>query len=64
MAREILNESNAMQPAAGSEQVAANAPLSDALVSPFGGANYGDALAGAFPEWDLVPAAPFVRRVK
>jgi hypothetical protein len=23
-----------------------------------------EALAGAFPEWDLVPATPFVRRVK
>lgn len=24
----------------------------------------GDALAEAFPDWDLVPAVPFVRRVK
>jgi len=23
-----------------------------------------DALAGALPDWDLLPAAPFVRRVK
>ena len=23
-----------------------------------------DALAGAFPEWDLLPAAQFIRRVK
>lgn len=23
-----------------------------------------DALAGALPEWDLLPASPFVRRVK
>jgi hypothetical protein len=23
-----------------------------------------DALAGAFPEWDLLPASPFIRRVK
>lgn len=64
MAREILHESNAQQPAAGSEQVAANAPLSEPPISPFGDASHGDALAGAFPEWDLVPAAPFVRRVK
>lgn len=64
MAREILNESNAVQPAARSEPMTANAPLSDAPVSQFGGANHSDALTGAFPEWDLVPAAPFVRRVK
>jgi hypothetical protein len=25
---------------------------------------YRDALAGAFPEWDLLPASPFIRRVK
>jgi hypothetical protein len=23
-----------------------------------------DALAGAFPAWDLLPATPFIRRVK
>lgn len=23
-----------------------------------------DALAGAFPEWDLLPETPFIRRVK
>jgi len=23
-----------------------------------------DALAGAFPNWDLVPSSPFVRRIK
>jgi hypothetical protein len=25
---------------------------------------YQDALAGAFPAWDLLPATPFIRRVK
>ncbi|TXC79083.1 hypothetical protein [Paraburkholderia azotifigens] len=28
------------------------------------GQSFNDALAGAFPEWDLLPATPFVRRVK
>ncbi len=64
MAREILHESSAHQPAAGSAQVAANAPLSETPVSPFGDTGHRDALAGAFPEWDLAPAVPFVRRVK
>ncbi len=26
--------------------------------------SFNEALAGAFPEWDLLPATPFVRRVK
>ncbi|REG52075.1 hypothetical protein B0G80_8590 [Paraburkholderia sp. BL6669N2] len=26
--------------------------------------SFHEALAGAFPEWDLLPATPFVRRVK
>ncbi|WP_109479685.1 hypothetical protein [Paraburkholderia sp. C35] len=28
------------------------------------GHTFNEALAGAFPEWDLLPATPFVRRVK
>lgn len=25
---------------------------------------HNDVLAGAFPEWDILPAVPFVRRIK
>ncbi|MBB1634373.1 hypothetical protein [Cupriavidus sp. UME77] len=38
---------------------AATEPVQAALVAPLN-----EALAGAFPAWDLLPAAPFVRRVR
>lgn len=62
MNRQILTETSkpsAETPAAGQfssnaqpeGQLAIDRPLSEAL-------------AGAFPQWDLLPATPFVRRVK
>mgnify|MGYP001556616609 CR=1 FL=1 len=45
-------------------------PAHQQVLAPQTGAQFASerslsqALAGAFPEWDLLPATPFVRRVK
>lgn len=64
MAREILNQSEAHQSPAGGDQmtdktssVEQSRSLSEAAINR-------DALSGALPAWDLLPAVPFVRRVK
>lgn len=65
MAREILPESTVQQTPATPEPTSAGVPVGAVpLVAPFGNEDHRDALAGAFPAWDLVPAIPFVRRVK
>lgn len=64
MAREILPESTAPQSPAIAEQSLAGVPVSTPQAASFGDEGCRDALAGAFPAWDLVPAVPFVRRVK
>lgn len=64
MARESLTESTAHQISATPEQSQAGVPVSAPQVASLGGEGRRDALAGAFPAWDLVPAVPFVRRVK
>lgn len=64
MAREILPESTISQTSTVPDQSLARVTVSDPPMAPFGDDNRRDALAGAFPEWDLLPAVPFVRRVK
>lgn len=39
-------------------------PLQTAAEPPRPEPAAGDALAGALPDWDLLPASPFVRRIK
>ena len=60
MTREILpsNSETTQKPGAGADSKQPAAPAAHAH------AKDKDALAGAFPDWDLVPASPFVRRVK
>ena len=62
MPREILPENQAAAVQSVNAVPAANAlPVSPAQADlPLDR----DALAGALPEWDLLPASPFVRRVK
>lgn len=60
MARDILASSTpspAQPSAAPTVQPLANAPAPPP-------AQEEDVLAGALPDWDLLPASPFVRRVK
>lgn len=49
------------QPAAAATPAAEPATASAASPAP---ADVRDALAGALPAWDLLPASPFIRRVK
>jgi len=58
MAREILP--TASLPSAQPVVAPQAAPISAQASPP----QERDALAGALPEWDLLPASPFVRRVK
>ena len=65
--REILTESpTPIQPNSTiSGQPTAKETLSNMQeIDPFTENTSGNALAGAFPEWNLVPATPFIRRVK
>lgn len=58
MVREILPPSN---PSNTAPTPPAQPPLAPAAtVQPVAH----DALAGALPSWDLLPASPFVRRIK
>ena len=62
MPREILPENQAV-----AAQSVNSAPAADALPVSSVQADLPldrDALAGALPVWDLLPASPFVRRVK
>lgn len=61
MTRQFLND----QPASASVPASAGAP-SGVPAAPVRDARpvLQDALAGAFPAWDLLPATPFIRRVK
>lgn len=60
MARDIITNATQATPAVTSAQAATatNSPANIAAPAKQ------DALAEAFPEWNLVPAVPFVRRVK
>ena len=57
MSRDILSDQTQK---ADSSQV--TSPASHSLSSP--PAKDKDTLAGAFPEWDLLPKTQFIRRVK
>jgi len=59
MTREILAGTPA--PTTTSEPAAPKATLT---AVPMPANEHPDALAGALPEWDLLPATPFIRRVK
>ncbi|MDQ2150173.1 hypothetical protein RBI22_15760 [Alcaligenaceae bacterium C4P045] len=59
MTREILAGTPA--PVTTSEPAAPKATLS---AVPTTANEHPDALAGALPDWDLLPATPFIRRVK
>lgn len=50
-------------PAASAAPLAA-APAAAAPVAPPPQSDARDALAGSLPDWDLLPATPFIRRVK
>lgn len=64
MARNLISETSAGQPASdglfegGSPDTQA-ASRPDPAPTPAS-----EVLAGAFPEWDLLPATPFLRRVR
>lgn len=60
MTREFLSAPSAAPAAAAIAAAARVAPV-PAATPPLLPAH---PLAGAFPAWDLLPAAPFVRRVK
>lgn len=63
MVRQIQTLTTAQE---GAEQGNANAVAASATQAPLPppGDDQRDALAGALPAWDLVPATPFIRRVK
>lgn len=60
MARDIITSSTTEMPQAGSADQGHPAPADRTPEPPA----RKDALAEAFPAWDLVPSVPFVRRVK
>lgn len=60
MTRQFLTD---QQPAPPAVAATVPAPQGTAQQLPIASA-YQDALAGAFPAWDLLPATPFIRRVK
>ncbi|MGE8357401.1 MAG: hypothetical protein ACN6N0_13515 [Microvirgula sp.] len=60
MTREFLNT----QAAPDAAQQAAPAPAAPSVPVAAPAARPGDALIGAFPDWDLLPVTHFVRRVK
>ncbi|MDR1889297.1 MAG: hypothetical protein LBQ81_07985 [Zoogloeaceae bacterium] len=68
MARDIMTDAVQAAPAAVPPQV--TAPAYAAIKATYATAPAEvpplkqDALAEAFPDWNLVPAVPFVRRVK
>ena len=64
MAREILQNPNNQISEATSATVAVSPLVAQSPVHLSGDASQRDALAGAFPEWDLMPAVPFVRRLR
>lgn len=59
MTRQFLSD-QPTPPANENPAPAATPTVSPASAKPL----YQDALAGAFPAWDLLPATPFIRRVK
>jgi hypothetical protein len=61
MSRQFLTD-NADATSGHSEVRSASATEEKIAVTPERVLN--DALAGSLPEWDLLPASPFVRRVK
>lgn len=63
MAREIFTGAEAQTKLenADNKQIEAK-PLQSAQAG--GMPNSSDALAGAFPEWDLLPVTQFIRRIK
>jgi hypothetical protein len=65
MARDIISEATAMPSlqTANSQPEQVPPPVAAPTPAPQHPARR-DALAEAFPAWDLVPAVPFVRRVK
>lgn len=66
MARDIISEATAAMPspqAANSQPEQAPSPVAAPTPAPPSPPRR-DALAEAFPAWDLVPSVPFVRRVK
>jgi len=61
MPREILSDNPVQDSVRSAETTGAQAPQAPIQADrPLDR----DALAGALPSWDLLPAAPFVRRVK
>lgn len=62
MTREILTN-NAQQPVLPKADEVATPAQAPSAASP-SKPTARDALAGAFPDWDLLPATQFVRRVK
>ncbi|WP_156919880.1 hypothetical protein [Comamonas composti] len=63
MVREILSGASASTPTPASNPPAALAPVA-APAAQTGPQDRRDMLAGALPPWDLLPASPFVRRVR
>jgi hypothetical protein len=62
MVRQIQTSTTAQE---GAELGNVNvAPATVTPAAPLTGDDQRDALAGALPAWDLVPATPFIRRVK
>lgn len=61
MSRQFLTE-NVEAASDRSETQSARATEGEVAVTPDRAMN--EALAGALPDWDLLPASPFVRRVK
>lgn len=60
MTREFLNT----QPAPDAASQTAPVPAAPSVPVAAPAARPGDALIGAFPDWDLLPVTHFVRRVK
>lgn len=65
MARDIISEATTMPSpqTANSQPEQAHSPVAVPTTTPQSLPRR-DALADAFPAWDLVPSVPFVRRVK
>ncbi|MFM0557602.1 hypothetical protein P0D69_42690 [Paraburkholderia sediminicola] len=62
MNRQFLTEST--DPSTQSQPANQHAPGAQSSGQLTSERSFNEALAGAFPEWDLLPATPFVRRVK
>ncbi|UCV15098.1 hypothetical protein [Quatrionicoccus australiensis] len=63
MTREIIHQT-ALESASVAEQSGLKTHAEPAQTLPVENEQFRDTLAGVFPEWDLLPAVPFIRRVK